>query len=205
MNRLIVLFVVVISLSSCDPSGEGKEASTGESTVPVWKSEKDERSKAIDERAQREQEMDSMEVLGLDLRMLGAPTVDGEPQRPTIWVHAERGQTNAAGHSSLSYPRAFIYDADGGEIVLTADTGDFDQKAAKSHLRGNVEAVTDSVVFTMDEITWDNGVEKAYAEDGASVRGASVDLKSDRLEIDPKTNTYRMENVTGTIQLGDSE
>lgn len=198
MNRLILMSSLVMFIAACGM--DEKNTYTLERQSNSNASEPDDAG-TIEGILYEPTGMELIEIQGLDLVMHREPNADAGEQHPTFRIHADSGSTGENMDYALTGTRAIIYDDEGEEIVLTANTGDFDQKTEQAHLRGDVLVVSGDIKFTMDTITWDNTPELAYTDDGATLTSENADLTAEKLVINPNTNRLTMHNVSGSIKL----
>jgi LPS export ABC transporter protein LptC len=186
--RIISIVLVVATVSACsselddrvvEHKKESATAPSSDNTTPTGEN--------------------AMQVQGLELTMREKPKADGSEQLPTFRVTAETGTSDNGVDYTFLKPRALVYDDDGEKIVLTADSGDYNQKIERARLNGAVRIGAGDLELSSKSITWDNTTGLAISENGVTLTSEGANLKADYLSLEPSTNEYRMKKVSGTI------
>lgn len=144
-----------------------------------------------------------MDMTGMDLYMHDYAPTDGTPRKPSLWVHADRGQaTEDAEVWKLTGAHAVIYgDPEKGTNDLTVDAEDgvFDRRNNVAQLRGTVLVETGSIRLALQEIEWDNTANLARSQSRVQVIEGDTALDAESLELDPDTGSFVLKNVSGHL------
>lgn len=193
MRHWLLMLVLTVSISACGPGGN---------SYVLDETSESESSPSDSEAAENDRiGLPSIEVIGLDVTLYKEIATDSTKQRPSFRILAKTGDSDENTNYTLTNPRAIIYDKDGEEIVITADSGDFDQTKKIANLADNVILTTGDKQIKMNTITWENGPGIAYTEDGATLTSDTANLVAESLTLMPSTSKYRMEVISGTIKL----
>lgn len=139
---------------------------------------------------------------GMDLYMHNYRPTTGEPDKPTFWVHAEKGEL-VDGHTiwELAQARAVVYREAEADLVLEAAHGLFDEANRVARLYGGVVVTAGVVTMELADIEWNNeeGVAKSVGS-VTVVNGASW-LKASALFLNPEEDIMRLTDATGRIDF----
>ncbi|MCH7908464.1 MAG: LPS export ABC transporter periplasmic protein LptC [Candidatus Hydrogenedentes bacterium] len=147
-----------------------------------------------------------MVVEGMDLYMHDYAPTDGQLRKPTLWVHADRGEEMEGEEVwKLTNARAVIYgDTNRGtqDLVIDAASGIFDRRNDIAHLSEGVEIVTGNLSISMPELVWDNRAGRARSDGPVRVNGDDTTLVAQTMTLDPKTGIFVLTEVSGRLAFG---
>ncbi len=147
-----------------------------------------------------------MEGEGINLWMSSSHPTFGQPEDPTFWVHAERGQLlDEPRIWSLEQTRAVIYrDPPEEDLVLVARTGTFDEQNKSAKLDGDVRVTSGRMVADLENIRWDNAAGVAYSEGLATLDDGVNRLVGRAVAMYAKEGRFELGDGTAHIQLAQS-
>jgi LPS export ABC transporter protein LptC len=84
---------------------------------------------------------------------------------------------------TLTGPKVIYRGSDGGEIILTAATGQLDRKSRNVSLEGGVRIQFKDMVFEAAHMTYSHETLSAQTESGVSLKGDSLFLTGRGLKV----------------------
>lgn len=143
-----------------------------------------------------------MEGEGINLWMSSSHPTFGQPEDPTFWVHAERGQLlDEPRIWSLEQTRAVIYRNPEEDLVLVARTGTFDEENKSAQLDGDVRVTSGSMVADLANIQWDNAAGVAHSEALATLDDGVNRLVGRAVALYAQEGRFELGEGSAQIQL----
>ena len=147
-----------------------------------------------------------MVVEGMDLYMHDYAPTDGQLRKPTLWVHADRGEEMADEEVwKLTNAHAVIYgdtNRDTQDMVIDAAAGIFDRRNDIAYLSEGVEMVTGNLSISLPELVWDTRAGRARSDGPVKVNGDDITLAAQTMTLDPKTGIFVLTEVSGRLGFG---
>lgn len=186
--RLAAAALVCACLLGCGAETPGAESASSAENSPVAE----------------EKPGGSITMEGLDLRMHNYRPTVGEPEKPTFWVHAEKGELVDGQKSwELEQARAVVYREADEDLVLEAARGLFDETRRVARLYGGVLVTAGAVTMELAEIEWNNEEGVAKSGQPVTVVDGTSWLKASTLLLNPGEDIMRLTNVTGRIDFSE--
>lgn len=147
-----------------------------------------------------------MVVEGMDLYMHDYAPTEGQLRKPTLWVHAERGEEMKDAEAwKLTKAHAVIYGDENREtqdLTVDAAAGIFDRRNDTAYLSEGVEIHTGELLISMPELVWENRSGRARSDGPVRVNGPDTTLAAKTMALDPKTGTFILTEVSGRLAFG---
>lgn len=129
-----------------------------------------------------------------------SPTGDAR-RKPTLWVHAARGQLKPDSSWTLADARAVIYREQNEDIRLESRLGSFDESKKVAVLEGGVKVDAGAVELQTDSVSYDNAKRVVQTHSPVQLSDGQTLLNAQGATLEPDDGSVTLTDVTGMLSL----